>query len=420
MWLKKKFSRICAFFLVLAIGISCCSIEPYKAAALKSGKSGKFLALSSDELVNVAYSFSSGYIDLSDPDCSAHVDTSYLRFRIWVYFGDILPSGSEVTVSAEIRNGPGTIGTVQGFFADRNGNDIYASQSLSQKGTFSFANGGLTTTDTTFVLTGDASAFVFDITYSSRSVSQMYLDVTKLLLRCTYQDVVVSELEDLNTTSNSVLDNLKNIVLSFTNLPSNIATSLSSFFTNVVNSVNNVAQGVFSFFQSPLLSIQTSLSNVFNGVTNLPSNIANSLSSLFSGVTSSFEIVGENIVTSISKLFVPDDDFFSSAYDTFASKVPFVKVIYDFFRYMFDTLFVMSGDVCPEPLVVNVKYAGSTMECTILDLSWYEPYKPTVDLFLSGFIIVGFVWSLFRQLPGIINGVNNDAVKGITDVAKGR
>lgn len=313
---SKIISLILSVCLLVGVFYPLIGVEAYEA-----GTSGKFLSLSSDELTNVAYSYSAGYIDLSDPDCSAHVDTSYLRFRIWVYFGDILPSGSEVTVSAEIRNGPGTIGTVQGFFAEQNGNNIYASQSLSQKGTFSFANGGLTTTDTTFVLTGDASAFVFDITYSSRSISQMYLDITKLLIRCTYQDVVTSELEDLNATSNNVLDNLKTMVTSIVNLPTKIADGLATFFNGIKNgltdlgerlldslpdgfanaisgffdsvksAISGVAEDVFSFFADPIGVIQTRLNNVVENIKSLPTSIVEKFADFQEKVTSGLDIL---------------------------------------------------------------------------------------------------------------------------------
>ena len=47
---------------------------------------------------------------------------------------------------------------------------------------------------------------------------------------------------------------------------------------------------------------------------------------------------------------------------------------------------------------------------TALDLSWYAPYKPTVDAILSGFFWLSYIYMLFKKLPGIIHGesMSND------------
>ena len=49
----------------------------------------------------------------------------------------------------------------------------------------------------------------------------------------------------------------------------------------------------------------------------------------------------------------------------------------------------------------GVDYGG---EVEAFDLSWYTPYKETVDNLISGFLWVFFLWSLFRHAPGIISG----------------
>ena len=43
-------------------------------------------------------------------------------------------------------------------------------------------------------------------------------------------------------------------------------------------------------------------------------------------------------------------------------------------------------------------------EVEALDLSWYTPYKRTVDNLLSGFLWLVFLWNVFRHAPGIISG----------------
>ena len=54
----------------------------------------------------------------------------------------------------------------------------------------------------------------------------------------------------------------------------------------------------------------------------------------------------------------------------------------------------------------------------MLDLSWYTPYKSTVDGIVSGFLWVFFCWKLFQKLPGIIGGSSMDSSK-LEDIENG-
>lgn len=57
-------------------------------------------------------------------------------------------------------------------------------------------------------------------------------------------------------------------------------------------------------------------------------------------------------------------------------------------------------------LTINVdktKYTEA-QNLTIIDLSWYKPYKTYGDLILTGFIYAFFLWRLFISLPNIVNG----------------
>lgn len=68
-------------------------------------------------------------------------------------------------------------------------------------------------------------------------------------------------------------------------------------------------------------------------------------------------------------------------------------------------------------------------EVEMLDLSWYTPYKKTVDQLVSGFLWLAFGWAVVRYLPGIISGGGLtggldlspvDSQKYLTDGKKGR
>ena len=55
-------------------------------------------------------------------------------------------------------------------------------------------------------------------------------------------------------------------------------------------------------------------------------------------------------------------------------------------------------------LNINSKYLSGNI--CIIDLSWYEPYKPTVDAFILAFAYLAFIWHMFCRLPNIISGAS--------------
>lgn len=63
----------------------------------------------------------------------------------------------------------------------------------------------------------------------------------------------------------------------------------------------------------------------------------------------------------------------------------------------------------------GIEYGG---EVEFLDLSWYTPYKPTVDSLISGFLWFVFAWGLFKQAPSIISGASIIGTK-VDDIREG-
>lgn len=58
----------------------------------------------------------------------------------------------------------------------------------------------------------------------------------------------------------------------------------------------------------------------------------------------------------------------------------------------------------------------------MFDLSWYTPYKETVDHIISGFLWLSFLWALFRHAPGIISGagLTHSRMDDLTDGKRGK
>ena len=61
-------------------------------------------------------------------------------------------------------------------------------------------------------------------------------------------------------------------------------------------------------------------------------------------------------------------------------------------------------------------------EVEVLDLSWYTPYKPTVDALISGFLWLGYIWHLFKIAPSILGsvGLSVDKADDIDNGTRGK
>ncbi len=55
-------------------------------------------------------------------------------------------------------------------------------------------------------------------------------------------------------------------------------------------------------------------------------------------------------------------------------------------------------------LNINHKYLNG--QVCIIDLSWYEAYKPTVDAFICAFAYLAFIWRMFCIIPNLISGAS--------------
>lgn len=50
------------------------------------------------------------------------------------------------------------------------------------------------------------------------------------------------------------------------------------------------------------------------------------------------------------------------------------------------------------------EYFSGIEDAYIIDMSWYTPYKPVGDIIVVAFCWLMFIWRVFHDLPGIING----------------
>lgn len=119
----------------------------------------------------------------------------------------------------------------------------------------------------------------------------------------------------------------------------------------------------------------------------------------------------------LTEIFVPQDDYLSDKVASIKSRFGIVDSVIgtiDVIKDFLDTVALGA----PPKVEVHLENAEGSVNygdtAYALDMSWYDRYKPIVDVLLSSMIWVFFVWRVFVRLPNIINGVGS----GVDDIAK--
>lgn len=134
------------------------------------------------------------------------------------------------------------------------------------------------------------------------------------------------------------------------------------------------------------------------------------IGALVDAITAPFEWLANTLLAGIQALFVPSEDFLTEKVDALRSEFGFADSIIGTFEMFGDSLF--SVDTSPPIIYIDLSqsegsyYLGA--EVVFVDLTWYEKYKPTVDILLSAFMWLCFFWRVGKGLPNIIRGVSGD------------
>lgn len=107
-------------------------------------------------------------------------------------------------------------------------------------------------------------------------------------------------------------------------------------------------------------------------------------------------------------LFVPDEERLTAIPNTIKSKFGFIDTIKEAINAL-QNIFNNLGNA-PKLESSNIESKYYNGKLTIIDMSWYEPFKPYGDVVLTGFIYLMFLWRLFVHAPSIIHGANGMSV----------
>ena len=107
--------------------------------------------------------------------------------------------------------------------------------------------------------------------------------------------------------------------------------------------------------------------------------------------------------SALQLLFVPSSERISALHNTISEKFSFVTTI----RTASDSIKNSIENTGNAPKLkirtFKTKYTDEQQQ-TILDFSFYSPYKSYGDAIITGFVYALFFWRLFISIPNIING----------------
>lgn len=122
--------------------------------------------------------------------------------------------------------------------------------------------------------------------------------------------------------------------------------------------------------------------------------------------------IAEAVGNVIKSIFVPHADFITEKWNDIRSRFEFADSI----TATGEVLVNILDGLDPEPPVIYIDLGAAEGsydiggEVPFVDLRWYARYKPTMDLIISAFLWLAFVWRLLLKLPGIISGMPGEFV----------
>lgn len=141
------------------------------------------------------------------------------------------------------------------------------------------------------------------------------------------------------------------------------------------------------------MSLRSKVEDVLAALLDIPSGIIQGLNDV--------------LIDGLKSLFIPDQENLNYQVSVLLDRFAWYRNIQNTAENLMNFISKASGK---EPPVIHYHVGKSSGKWQwadaegVIDFSWYEPYKPTVDLIVGGFLYVGFIWLLFTHLPGIIQG----------------
>lgn len=106
----------------------------------------------------------------------------------------------------------------------------------------------------------------------------------------------------------------------------------------------------------------------------------------------------------LQELFIPSEESFDKIINVWNSKFGFIDTIKIYINSV-ENMFNNLNSVPKYTVDVDSEYYSGDL--TVIDLSWYAPYKNYGDVIITAFAYVFFIWRIFKHLPSIISGFDS-------------
>ena len=182
----------------------------------------------------------------------------------------------------------------------------------------------------------------------------------------------------------------------------------------IVSAITKIISGEITLPQA----LSLGLSEIISGITSIAAPVVGVIPETLAGIKSwcislpetlaglFTSVIVEPLLVGLSYLFIPSEGFLADRVDALRAKFGFADGVIG----ALEVLVAMFNDLDLEPPVIWIDLGASRGSYDIggkvkfVDLTWYAEYKPTVDVILSAFLWLWFIWRLALSLPGIISG----------------
>lgn len=198
-------------------------------------------------------------------------------------------------------------------------------------------------------------------------------------------------------------------------------TGLLSRILSGVTSIPEFLTNYWTDFKTGVLEIPEILVEIKTWIQDIPET----LTQIWEWIKTLPSVLYNSVVDALEYLFVPTDGYLDWRVDLLRASFPLFDSIIDS-AIQLRSLF----NFATSPPIIYIDLGASTSwamggRTVFIDMSWYAQYKPTMDLVISVFLWLFFLWRVFLALPGIISGtsgfwgsgsVESTKTSGCTDI----
>ena len=150
--------------------------------------------------------------------------------------------------------------------------------------------------------------------------------------------------------------------------------------------------------------------NILDWLKSVLKGLLDAIISLLTAIRDGILSIPQAIAKAIAAVFTPSAEATASLQGIAAEHLPIAADLADISNRVVSTIESPSGSgglgyTLSVDLGKHVGGGWSDTVITLLDVSWYKPYKPLVDDTIVGLAWLLFLWNLYGALPSIIHGM---------------